>query len=79
MRERLGAIVAGACLLAVSPASAATLFIDDFNRPNSSAVGNGWSEIEDDADSATPSPESTPPSSRPGGWGSALPATTTSC
>jgi hypothetical protein len=27
-------------------ASAATIFEDDFDRPDSNSVGNGWSELE---------------------------------
>ena len=43
--------VAGAALVATlgaaTPASAAVIFSDNFNRSNSNTVGNNWSEIED--------------------------------
>ena len=32
-----------------SPASAAIIFQDNFNRANSDTVGNGWVELEDDS------------------------------
>ena len=34
-------------------ASAAVLFQDDFTRSNSDSVGNGWSEVENDANDVT--------------------------
>lgn len=33
----------------LSPASAAVIWQDQFNRPSSNSVGNGWTEIENDA------------------------------
>jgi hypothetical protein len=33
-------------LALATPASAVVIFSDDFNRPNSNIVGNGWTEID---------------------------------
>jgi hypothetical protein len=40
------ACVAVALAFAASSAAAATLFSDDFDRPDSKSVGGGWSELE---------------------------------
>ena len=41
-----------ACLIALAadPARAALIWQDEFARPSSSSVGNGWIEVENDAD-----------------------------
>ena len=48
MAFRLSAPILGAaaCMLLSAPLSAATVFIDDFNRANNTTVGNGWTESE---------------------------------
>lgn len=40
----VGSLAMYACMLA-TPASAITVFTDDFNRNNSNSVGNGWVEL----------------------------------
>ena len=50
MNKLWGVLAAGVLAAFVaSPASAAIIFQDNFNRPNSNTVGNGWSEVENDA------------------------------
>lgn len=49
MTIRLGASILGAAafvLLSGGPLSAATIFLDNFDRANSNIVGNGWAETE---------------------------------
>ncbi len=50
MNKLWGVLAAGALAAFVaSPASAAIIFQDNFNRVNSNTVGNGWSESENDS------------------------------
>ena len=44
----VGSLAMYVCMLA-TPASATTVFTDDFNRNNSNSVGNGWVELNDSA------------------------------
>ena len=47
MNKLWGVLAAGVLAAFVaSPASAAIIFQDDFNRPNSTVVGNGWTEYQ---------------------------------
>src|SRR5574341_1302575 len=39
-------IPSSGCVNGRGEANPTTVFFDDFNRPDSNAVGNGWSEVE---------------------------------
>jgi len=49
MRGLLSAVFVGVVSLGAPSDAAIVFFADDFNRTNSNEVGNGWTELEDDA------------------------------